>query len=373
MNTVLVVSKPFGPPWRDSSKNLARELVRACREVRFRALAPVGQRSAWPQLALEGIYPAAGRHQPGATQQLRVLARLAAPLRADLVHFFAAPNPRAALAARLVLGWRRRRAPTVQTLCSLPDEDDALAAGCFADAVVVLSRHALRRVCDAGIHQARRIAPAVRRPPPLDESRRAALRRALGLDGQPLVLWSGDLEPGGGAADFVSAAALIREQLPAARFVLAARQKSAASIAATARLRSWVERHGLLPSMRWVGECRAMRALLAACDVQVLTPRSLARKMDYPLVLLEGLARGLPLVIGDRPPLCELLEEGRADAGRLVPVDDPEAIAHAVVELGADASQLVRAREAAWSAAADFEPAAMARAYADLYRELWRA
>jgi len=372
MNRVLVVSKPFGPPWRDSSKNLARELVRACDEVSFRALAAAGQRSPWPQLVLEPLYPSAGRFQPGVTQQLRVLARLAGSLQADLVHFFAAPNPTAALAARLVLGWRKRRAPTVQTLCSLPDDEHAVARGCFADAVVVLSRHAVQRANDARLRNVQRIAPAVRRPPRLTDERRLALRRALGLDGSPLVLWAGDLEPAGGAQAFVAAAALIREQLPGARFVLAARPKSAAATAAVGRLHARVEQLGLLPATYWLGEWRAMRALLAASDVQVLAPASLARKMDYPLVLLEGLARGLPIVISDRPPLCELLEEGRAEAGRLVAPDQPAAIAAAVCELCSDPVAQARARAAAWRAAADFSPVAMARAYLALYQELWR-
>lgn len=372
MNRVLVVSKPFGPPWRDSSKNLARELVRACPEIDFRALAPAGQRSHLPQLTLEPLYPAAGRFQPGLTQQLRVLGRLTAPLQAELVHFFAAPNPQAALTARLVLGLRRHRPPIVQTLCSLPDDERTIAAGCFGDAVVVLSYHALRRALDAGVRQAQRIAPAVRRPPRIAHERRLALRRALGLDGSPLVLWAGDLEAGGGASELVAAAALIREQLPDAAFVLAARPKSAASAAAVAHLHGQARQLGLLSSLRWLGEFRAMRSLLAACDVQVLAPASLARKMDYPLVLLEGLARGLPIVVSDRGPLCELLEEGRAAAGRLVAPDQPVAIAEAVTELCADPVQHAAARAAAWRAAADFAPVAMARAYVDLYRELWQ-
>jgi glycosyltransferase involved in cell wall biosynthesis len=154
---------------------------------------------------------------------------------------------------------------------------------------------------------------------------------------------------------------------------LTARLKSSTSAVSLSRLRALVELRGLLPATRWLGECRAMRALLAACDLQVLVPRTVARKMDYPLVLLEGLARGLPVVIGDRPPLCELLEEGRTDAGRRVPIGQPMAIAAAVADLYADPRRHAAARLAAWRAAGDFSPAVMARAYADLYRALWRA
>jgi glycosyltransferase involved in cell wall biosynthesis len=121
--------------------------------------------------------------------------------------------------------------------------------------------------------------------------------------------------------------------------------------------------------VRFVGEVRHMRAWLCAADLQVLVARSLEKKMDYPLVLLEGLARGLPIVVSDRPPLSEILEHAPG-AGRTTPPDDAAALAHTVASLLDDSAALEAARTAARMGARAFDPLAMATRYRELYREL---
>ena len=50
-----------------------------------------------------------------------------------------------------------------------------------------------------------------------------------------------------------------------------------------------------------------------------------------PLALLEALGSGVPVVVSDYFALPEVLGDGQA--GRVVPQDDPDALAEAVIEL----------------------------------------
>jgi len=98
----------------------------------------------------------------------------------------------------------------------------------------------------------------------------------------------------------------------------------------------------------------------------------LEKKMDYPLVILEGFARGLPAVVGDAPSLLELCTlPGEPAHG--VKSDDPDAVARAVVTILND-DKLRRGMGVAARRVAQqrFSPSRMAEAYEQLYDEVLR-
>ncbi|HEV8547642.1 MAG TPA: hypothetical protein VGQ57_01420, partial [Polyangiaceae bacterium] len=214
MSRLLFVSKPLGPPWNDSSKNLVRDLALGLRRHDARGFGRQGGPPSLGRVTLEPLYPAApGGFSPALRDNLRVLGRLVAGSGADLFHFFFAPNVRASQAARLAARVRRTR--TLQTVCSVPRDDADLARVLFGDRVVVLSRHTEARFLAAGIPRETlvRIPPAAPPLEPFGDEQRREVRRSLGLDPDaPLVVYPGDLEFGGGARLVIEAhAALPRD------------------------------------------------------------------------------------------------------------------------------------------------------------------
>ena len=364
--TVLVVSKPICPPWTDSSRVLVRDLVRAGADVAFRVLGTPDFHPAWPGVTWEPVYRHAGRYAPGLRQNLVPLLRLLRPrLGADVLHFFFAPNPRTSAVVRLLSAPRRQR--TVQTICSAPSRFDGVARLMFADRVVAVSEHTARRLQVAGVPHVRTIHPGVdpERLVPADPN---PYRDALGLQERPVVLFAGDLEESAGVGTLVEAWPRVRAHVPNAVLVMACRPKTAEATVAQQRLRHELAATGTAASVRLLGEVDDMASLLDACDVCVLPVRSLYRKMDVPLVLLEAMALGKPVVTSDVEPLCEVLRVG---GGLAAPCGDAEALAARLVEvltgtdrraaLGAEAREAVRTY---WNAAR------MARQYAALYAEL---
>lgn len=361
MAAVLLVSKPVEPPWNDSSKNLVRDLAKAM--VRHEPTV-LGRRGG-PGLAgvqTRAVHPP--RHQksfaPAAAEQLGVLGMLATERRAELWHFFFAPNPRTSTAGRW-LG-RARSRPTVHTVCSAPAEGADLSQVLFADRTVVLSAHTERRFRLAGVDPVR-IPPCVPPLSPPTEAARRAARHALQLPPDaPVVVYPGDLEFGRGARTTVEAFARLRERPVLA---IACRAKTPAARAAEVELRELALRRA--PGrVHFLGETSRIHDLLGTADVVALPSETLYAKMDYPLVLLEAMALGRPVVVAEGTAAAELVEHGALGSPAHV-----EPLTQTLERLLADPSLAARAGERGRAAAlTHFSPSAMARAYERVYDEL---
>lgn len=370
---ILLVTKPFGPPWRDSSKNLARDLATNGKRYRYKVLAPRGSPLPEGPIDAERIYRDPGQYAPGITQNLRVALRLLGPSRGEAAyHFFFAPNVRTATVARNALKAQLRRRPSIHTVCSLPAAGLPLRESCFADRTVVLSAHTLGLLTAVGVQGLVRIDPCVPIPPRPDAMAKQRARDSLHLKSGPVVLYAGDLEPGRGAPVFVSSMPRMARQIPEMQFLIACRSKGPYSRMAEEELKALVRGSGLMDRTRFLGETDRMEELLLASDLQVLPARSLEKKMDYPLVLLEGFARGLPAVVGDAPSLIELCSLPGGPAVR-VKADDPDDVARKVVTiLKEDKTRRAMGLAARRVAQQRFSPAKMAEQYEGLYDELLR-
>ncbi len=297
--SLLFVTKPFAPPWHDSSSGLARALVHGLLEqgdVGTLRVMVGDQPSGFSGLVEERIYSDRGTFAPGLRQNLPVLMRLFRHRNESARHFFFAPNPRTAMAARLAARFCRK--PAIHTLCSLPSMDTAVGPSLFADQQVVVSPWAQRRLELEGV-QAELIEPAVL-PLNSSEEGRAACRERYG----DYVLFAGDLRPGGG----VDAALAAAEHFPQGlNLVLACRAKTAADNERKRGIEEQIEamsapRVFLLGRIDWIGD------LVSAARAQLLPATDLTGKMDWPLVLLEGFAAGVPAVTAHGSPMADLAE-----------------------------------------------------------------
>jgi glycosyltransferase involved in cell wall biosynthesis len=361
MARVLLVSKPLVPPWNDSSKNLARDVASGL--ARHLPVALGDGSRAWvpPRGELEPVYRERGRFAPGLSAQLRVLGRLAFGARADLWHFFFAPNPKSSAAGRACAALRRTK--TLQTVCSRPKDLSRARSLLFADLTVVLSRATLRDLREAGVPSERlaHVPPAVPPLAPLDAGERRAARETLGLPiDAPIVLFPGDLELGDGAGRVVEAFAGVRSE--DALLVMACRPKTGGAQAAERALRERMRALGIAERAVWIGETPHIHALLGAADIVALPSTDLFAKMDLPLVLLEAMWLARPVVVAAGGPAAELADEGAAVAA------DEGALSATLGELlGDDAARAALGERARRAAEARYHPARMASEYETLY------
>jgi glycosyltransferase involved in cell wall biosynthesis len=368
MAEVLLVSKPIAPPWHDSSKNLVRDLAGHMQRHTPVVLSRAGVELALPRARIEAIYARTGHgFSPGLQENVRVLTRLLLGHKTQLWHFFFAPNPKTSRVAKVAA--RLRRARTLQTVCSAPHPALDVASVLFADRVVVLSEHTLRRCVEAGVAQQRLrlIRPSVPALTPLAADATEQVRARLGLPAlRPLVVYAGDLEFGRGADLALDAHADLPRSLDA-YLVMACREKTPRAHARANALRERAQALGMAQSVHFMGETPFIHDLLSVADLVTLPTDTLYAKMDMPLVLVEAMSLGRAVLVGQGTPAEELAASG----GALAVPTEREAVSAATRSLLDD-----RARREALGASArlvalrDYDAQRMAAQYESLYDEL---
>lgn len=373
---ILFVSKPLSPPWDDSGKLLPYLVARHLDPAACRVEVPVPRDR---PLDLPGVvsWPVYSRDSSFAVprgDKIRLLAGLLARRLPPVVHFFFSPNAATSLAARAVR-IRHPRTRFVQTVMSLPADDEALDAGLFADVVIAWSAAAADRIRGLGAGRPRpprvvHVPPGVVARDPLTPSRREAVRGAFGLStGRPLVLYAGDLE-------FSTAARTLAAAIPAvlarveATFVFACRPKTPAADAALADVRASLGTLEASGHVRFLGNVPDFHDLLGCADLQVLPADTTYAKTDLPLVVLEGLLAGVPAVVGRGTPMDELVDAG-AVLG--VPPSDAGALAATIADTLSGPALVALARSGRAFALARHTAQAMAGAHQALYREMLRS
>ncbi|WP_217921330.1 glycosyltransferase family 4 protein [Miltoncostaea oceani] len=171
-------------------------------------------------------------------------------------------------------------------------------------------------------------------PNPLDlaewgPSDRGAAREELAVaDGRTVVVWHGRIDiPQKGLDVLVEAWRRVSSRRPGRDVLLLI--GSGRDTADMARL------VGTLPagSVDWRDEFvldrGRMRRFLAAGDVYVFP----SRHEGFPVAPVEAIACGLPVVAADAPGVADIFPEGERSGGLIVPCEDPDALAEALVGL----------------------------------------
>ncbi len=366
MPEVLFVSKPIAPPYHDGTKCLVRDVSTHLQQLRGAVLSTPGAPALLAPsgaVRMVSVYAGAGSFTPALAQNLRAAAWILLRSRADLYHFVFAPNRRTSRVGRWLCA-RKRRA-VVQTIASAPrsftDVDELL----FGDAVVAQSRFSAEQVCREyrrkGLAEPdlRVIPPPL--PPGLTRSwgQQAAARASLGIaPDAPLFVYPGDLEVSSGAEVSLRLAQGLSERLPGAVTVIAYRRKTQHTEQYVERLRA--QAHA---AVRFV-ESADVLSLVAAANAVIFPVDDLFGKVDLPIVLLEAMALGVPVVTYDWGPLAEL--EGAFQVASLATADWLDVLASVPATADGRRAATARTRPTLERCSA----AAVAEAYERLYLEL---
>jgi hypothetical protein len=329
--TILFVSKPITEPFHDGTKCLVRDLALGCREHHAVVMGVEGDPATWAagsDVEVARAYAHGGSFAPTLGSNLRAARWLMTSARADLWHFVFAPNSRTSRAGRWLSRWRK--VPVVQTVASPPRDFRGIERLLFGDVVVAQSDWTKRRISA----NCRRPLPIEVIPPPVPNlvppapERVHAARQTLGIPAEaPMFVYPGDVEQAAAVAAVEGVMDAIWTRLPAAVFVFAYRPKTAA---APDRARGLEERTN--PRLvRVAGDVRDILGLIAGAAAVLFPVDDLWGKVDLPIVLLESMALGVPVIAFAFGPLREL--------GGIVQISlgDRTALAEACVRVAEDA------------------------------------
>ena len=359
--TVLVVPPPGKRGVPSATEVLAHQLARDGERFSYRLIGH--ERGPFHERLYGAVAP---------WNRVKLLGRLARPDRSALHHLLFTPSRRAVQGLRFARLLSRKR--SVHTIPSVPDSREDLRDLVWAEHTVVVTEATALTLQSAGLPRPRVIRPGVELPDQLPD--RAASRRELTphtlperwLE-SPLWLYPGDLAFSDGASTFIDAAALVAEQFPEARFLLACRTKTPEAVQRRASLRRDLDRRGLGDRVLFLGRVPQMDRLLGAVDGLVLSVDTLHAKLDTPLVLLEAMARGVGAIVSDLPALSELA--GLGEGVDVVPVSDPEGLAATMIRWMEDPTVAARCgQEARHTVEQHFRLDQMVAHYEALYAEI---
>jgi glycosyltransferase involved in cell wall biosynthesis len=287
---------------------------------------------------------------PGAALAVKSAIR---SFRPDVVHVH---NPGVALPAGLAT-LRGRRPPALVSIHGVPEDDYASAARVLRIAglpVVACGPGVAAALGEHGIRVRGTVVNGVSPAPPAAD--RGAVARELGLpEDAPLLVSTGRLVEQKNHALALEAL----EQVPGAALAVLGEG------ALRAQLEQQSARNGLAGRVALPGVRRDARAIMGAADAIVLP----SRWEGLPLVALEALAAGRPIVATSVRGLRELLVDERT---ALVVDEDPDAIAAAIRRVLEEPDLARSLGDAGLQEAARYSEDAMVDAYQRLYEEVAR-
>ncbi|PRP96264.1 glycosyltransferase [Enhygromyxa salina] len=266
-----------------------------------------------------------------------------------------------------------RPAPVLQTLTCATGLEACAHMLEVLDGVVTLSAHTRDRLIGSGVAAERvhMIHPGV------DVSTAAAIESPDELQQRRAIIYAGELDAGAADRLIELARTLSEPALRGWTLIIACRPDQIIEHDERSRLSR--ELAGAIGAGRVElrGEVDDMPALLRRCAIQLFVADEVHRRLDIPLVLLEGMREGLALIALDRAPIRELFTtaagRGREIGARVDPTIGPQGVVKAVHELCEHPEAMLGiSRDAVALAREAFCAARMGADYAALHREVLR-
>ncbi|TPV93813.1 MAG: glycosyltransferase family 4 protein [Myxococcales bacterium FL481] len=361
----MIVCKPLRPPFNDGSTVLARDLVRALPSTLPLTYLGDPLRPVRAAAHDEVVDAPPMAHAPGVLDKIGVLRTLVDPRRRHQpLHFLFTPNQ---VTSSVLLAMRRLapRRPMLQSLMSSHGATRWAAMLRPLDRVVVLSDYTRYRLVEAGLDGSRvvRIYPAVAAAQAVPHpSRRRRLLYAGDLDGQVVSRLA------------ALARAMSAGEVADYALTVASRPKADGDAGHRRTLRRALAPLIDIGRAELFGEVPDMGQLMRRCSAQLFLADHVRRKVDLPLVALEGLMRGLPLLAMEVPPVSEIFalarRAGLEPGEELVDGRGHQPVVAAIKRWCVDDERLDRAGHAAQALARQqFALEKMGDAYCELYKQ----
>lgn len=222
-----------------------------------------------------------------------------------------------------------------------------------ANMLVVLSEHMRKHFTDAGYRRPIKVIPNLMHLPPEPVAR---------TQSNPVVIGAlGRFSEEKGFEDLLYALSDLKQM--GLRFVA----KIAGDGPDAKKLKALEQQLGLASYIQWLGWVQDKEDFYAKIDMLCLP----SREDSFPMVVIETLAHGIPIVATDAPgPMCMLTYGVN---GLLVPRRDTKAMAKAMFQVATDAKIAKQLSEGAWIKAQDFAFDTVAARWDEVLRDFTAA
>lgn len=329
-HTIFFATRPIGPPWDEASKNMVFQIARNMDSFSFILLTYSGEKNLLDKSTVteKKIYSRAKSRQVSLSQKLSFFTALIFS-NASIYHFYFTPEVYSSRILRIIKKFKKGK--FLQTFATPLQNTALIPLLAFGDAIVVQSDFSLKKMSENNAPNAQRIYLAVDTDSITPETDTGATRARLNIGAsQRVVVYAGNYYLGCND-DLIKTIATLCKRDKTITFILACRiANPVEDIPERDRVKNALHNEHLANQVIFLEQVENMVQLLALADIHIFPARKMFSKADIPLVLLESLALGKPIIITDIPPLNELMKE---DAGELIPVGNVSLLIDAIQKL----------------------------------------
>ena len=333
-DSIFFATRAIAPPWDEASKNMVWEIAKRLDRFSITLLTYKDQKELLNRSSIvyKKIYPLGPNNSriPRKLSFRQKSSFLSAFIfsNASIYHFYFTAEIYSSKILRIIK--RFKRGKYLQTIATPIKNEEIIPDLVFGDAVVVQSDYSLNLLNSKGISNVSRIYPAVdteRFKPGIDTTQ---LRKQLNIStDHQVVLYCGNFYLGCND-DLIEAILSVSKKIKNIKFILACRIASPEDLRERERMKTVFRREGIIDNVIFSDKVENIKQLIEISDIHIFPARKMLYKSDIPLVLLESLSMGKPIIITDISPLNEIMKE---DVGEVIPVGDAGQLADSIIKL----------------------------------------
>ena len=326
---IFFATRPIGPPWDEASKNSVFQIAKNLKNFSGVLLTYKDQEKLLSQTTIMElpIYPPNNTREVSLRQKTSFFLSLVQS-QASIYHFYFTPELHSSNILRIIKKFKKGR--FIQTFSTPIENDHLISKLAFGDAVVVQSDYSLERFKRQGIQNVSRIYLGVDTDvfkPGIDTN---PLKLKLNiLKNEPVILYGGNYYLGCNQELAETIFTLVKKNRKI-KFILTCRISKSQDLKEKKHLQNILHREQVLDRVLFLEQVENMAALIEMSDLHIFPARTMTKKADIPMVLLETLSMGKPIVITDIPPLNEIMKD---DVGIVVPPGNVSSLIESIQEL----------------------------------------
>jgi phosphatidylinositol alpha-1,6-mannosyltransferase len=334
---ILIISRPLSPPWNEGGKNLAYGIIKNIKEHNFYVFTiedtvDFGRNVIPIKLPkTKGSKYTSFLEISWLHKILIFLTLLKNDKHIDLYHFIFTHNSICSLYANIISKLKSK--PTIQNLTTYSSKQNwDNKRNIFADSIVVFTKFRKDSLKKKGFKNVVNINLGVD-PKKFNPKRNVkSLKSKLKIANEPIILFAGHYLLSGVSEQLVLIVNKVIKKIPNVKFIFACRLQSKQDfIIKKGMIRKFL-RLGIDKSIIFIDHVKNMHNLINLCDIGIYPTTTEYPKLEVPMVLLELMSSGKPVIITDIPPQNDIMKYDKR-IGIVVKKGDVKEFSNAIIRL----------------------------------------